>query len=235
MLTGIELTASIVHEINQSIAVLLTQGAAAINWLDRDPPDVREARNSVEATVRSAERIAEVVQKLRELMANKPLGSDLVDLNEVVRNAVGLSQQVAAFGRHNLYCDLTEDLPLVRGDRVQLEMVLLNLLANAVEAMQASSRGAGRLKIRTYADEWYVCVTVADSGPGIRPGAEVFRLFYSTKAKGLGIGLSICRSVIAAHRGTITAKNREAGGAVFELRIPTGERVKWMRPRRLSM
>lgn len=221
-MSAAELTAAIAHEINQPMTGLATQCVAAINWLDRNPPDVEEARQSVQAAARCAERVAEVVAKLRSAMSGQPVGPELVDLNAVVRSALGQSSRVVAFGRENIGCNLLEDLPLVRGDRAQLELVVLNLLANAVEAMESARVERKRLEIRTYVDQGDVCLTVADSGPGLPVAADVFRPFYSTKANGLGVGLSICRSVVVAHRGTINCDNRKNGGAIVQIRIPSG-------------
>lgn len=221
-MSGAELAAAVAHEINQPITGLITQCAAATNWLDRNPPDVEEARNSVAAATGCAERAAEVVHRVRRLMAGEPIGTDLVDVNAVVRSAVGLSSHVTALGRENVRCNLFEHLPRVRGDRTELELVMLNLLANAVEAMESSSGDRNRLEVRSYLEGTDVCLAVADTGPGIPAGAEMFRPFYSTKATGLGVGLSICRSIVLAHRGTIACKNGESRGAVFEVRIPAG-------------
>lgn len=215
-----ELTAAIAHEVNQPITCVTTQCAAAIKWLDRVPPDIDEALNSVHAAERCAERAAATIEGLRDAITGKPVGTDLVDLNEVVLNAIERSRHATALGRENIRCHLDEDLPRIWGSHIALELVILDLVANAAEAMEG--REHNNLELRTSLLDDDVCLEIADTGPGISDDSEVFRSFYSTKATGRGMGLTICRALILAHRGTIACRNGERGGAIFAIRIPSG-------------
>lgn len=219
--TGAELAASIAHEINQPISGLVTQGAAALKWLQRDPPNVEEACKSVRAAVRCGERATEVTRQLRRLMSKQPPAAELLQINEIVRHAVELSDMAAEFDLKNVVFDLAHSLPPVQGERIELELVIINLIGNAIESME-ESEGPHKLTLRTRADGDVVRLFVEDTGPGVRDehSALIFQPFHSTKRSGLGMGLPICRAVVAAHGGSITFKNRETGGASFEVRLP---------------
>jgi len=218
---GVELAASIAHEINQPVAGLVTQGAAALRWLQRDPPAIEEARKSVQAAVRCGERASEVVRQIRRLMSKEPPALEPLRVNEIVRHAVGLCEMVDVFGAENVVFDVADDLPRVRGDRIELELVVLNLVRNAIESMEGND-GPRVLTLRTRADADAVRLIVEDTGPGVRDtAASIFAPFYSTKKNGLGMGLPICRSVVAAHGGSISFKNLETGGASFEVCLPS--------------
>lgn len=215
-----ELAAALAHEINQPITGVTTQCAAAIKWLDRAPADIEEALNSVHAAERCAARTAAMVEGLRNAITGKPVGTDLVDVNEVVLSAIERSKHATALGHESIRCHLGKDLPRIRGSYIALELVVLNLIANAVEAMEGREHDG--LEFLTSLEDDDVCLEVADTGPGISGGNEMFRPFYSTKTTGLGMGLTICRAVVLGHRGTIACKNGEHGGAIFAIRIPAG-------------
>ncbi len=219
-----QLTASIAHEVNQPIAAMVTNAQAAELWLDRQPPHLEEVQQALARIVRNGIRAGDVIGRIRELIKKSPARNDWVDLNEAIREVVELTRGEAVKTGVLVQIHLAESLPLIRGDRVQLQQVVLNLIINAVEAMGDLRDGPRELRISTArAEPDGVLVVVRDSGPGLAPASHehLFDAFYSTKPTGLGMGLSICRSIIEAHGGRLWAEANEPRGTIFQFVTPS--------------
>jgi C4-dicarboxylate-specific signal transduction histidine kinase len=217
-----QLTASIAHEVKQPIGAAAANAAAALRWLGARPPNVDEAKEALERIVNDAMRAGDIIGRIRDLIRKAPPRQDSIDLNEAVREVMALTRGEASKYDVFVRAVLDERLPRVRGDRVQ---VMLNLIVNAIEAMSATSEGPRALLVSTAADSCDgVSIAVSDTGPGLPADAinRVFDPFYTTKASGLGMGLSICRSIIDAYGGRLSAKPNVPRGAVFQftLRAP---------------
>jgi PAS domain S-box-containing protein len=218
-----QLTASIAHEVNQPIAATVTNAQAALRWLSAQPPDLDEVGNSLRRIVEDGKRAGNVIGGIRALINKVPPRKDRFDLNEAILDMVTLTRSEML--KHGILpqTELAPALPKVKGDRTQLQQVILNLIVNAIEAMSSSYTRPNELGIRTEIDvTGAVLVTISDSGPGL--GTEeleqVFQAFYTTKAKGMGMGLAICRSMVEAHGGRMWASNNESRGAVFRFTLP---------------
>jgi PAS domain S-box-containing protein len=221
-----QLTGSIAHEVNQPIAATVASAQAALRWLARQSPDLDKVRQLLTQIVKNSTRAGEVIHRIRDLIKKAPPRQDLLEINEPIREVIGLTRVEAMNNRVNVKTDLADGLPLVRGDRVQLQQVMLNLILNAIEALSSVSDGERDVLISTAtAGSGDVLVTVRDSGPGLDlPSIErVFEAFYTTKATGIGMGLSICRSIIEAHGGRMWASANEPRGAVFQFTLPASE------------
>jgi C4-dicarboxylate-specific signal transduction histidine kinase len=217
------LTASIAHEINQPIGAAITYANAGLNWLSRQSPNLEEARRALGLVVESGVRAGEVIDRIRALVKKAPPQKDRVDVNEAVLQVIALTQSEMAKNAILVQMQLAESLPAVQGDRVQVQQVILNLLINAVEAMSEMSEGPRELLISTRETESEgVLVAVRDSGPGLAPEGvdRLFESFYTTKPGGLGMGLSICNSIIEAHQGRLWASANAPRGAVFQFTVP---------------
>ena len=200
-----ELAASIAHEVNQPIAATLTNAEAALGFLRFDPPELNEVREALEWIVRDAARAGAVVQRIRNLVKKAPLPDDRVEINAVIQEVVELTRSEAMKNGVLVRSELADSLPLVRGDRVELQQVILNLVLNAVEAMSALTEAPRELQIVTSRTESnHVLIAVRDTGPGLAPAAQenLFKAFQTTKPNGLGLGLSICRSIVEIARRT---------------------------------
>jgi PAS domain S-box-containing protein len=218
-----QLTASIAHEVNQPIAAAVTNAQAALRWLDARPPDLDEVRQALARIVRDAQRAGDVIGRIRDLIKKAPPRTNSVDMNEAVREVTELIGGEAVKNGVSLQMELGKGLPLIKGDRVQLQQVVLNLIINAVQAMGAVADGAREVLITTaQADPNGVLVAVKDSGPGLAPASldRLFEAFYTTKPGGLGMGLSICRSIIEAHEGRVWVTANLPRGAVFQFTLP---------------
>jgi PAS domain S-box-containing protein len=218
-----QLTASIAHEVNQPIAATVTSAQAALRWLDRRPPDLEEARQALTQIIKEGIRAGDVIGRIRDLIRKAPPRKDRVEINEAVREVIELTRGEAVKNGVSVQTKLANDLPLIHGDRVQLEQVLLNLIINAVEAMSGISEGARELLVGTgKAQAGDVLVAVRDSGPGLAPATleRLFEPFYTTKSSGLGLGLPICRSIIEAHGGRLWASANVPRGAIFQFTVP---------------
>ncbi|MBB4167729.1 PAS domain-containing sensor histidine kinase [Rhizobium sp. BK538] len=224
----VELSASIAHEVNQPIAAALANAQAAFRWLGRDPPDLAEVREALDDVVKDGTRAGAVIDRIRSLFKNAPPSLENLDITEALSEIVALSRGKALKSGVSLQVQLSEGLPTVRGDRVQLQQVMLNLITNAIEAMSDVDDGNRNLRITAGRDDDKVFVSVQDSGPGLTQAAleRVFEPFYTTKPSGLGVGLSICRSIIEAHSGALWATNAEKGGAVFSFTVPMSMSTK---------
>jgi PAS domain S-box-containing protein len=217
------LTASIAHEVNQPLSGIITNASTCLRMLDADPPDLNGARETARRTLRDGNRAADVITRLRALFGKKGVTSDSVDLNEATREVIALSRSELQRSRVTLRTELADGLPAVTGDRVQLQQVILNLLLNAVQAMNSVDDRSRRLMIRTEREgEDHVRLTVQDVGVGF-DGKDVDRLFeafYTTKTSGMGIGLSVSRSIIESHHGRLWAAPNDGPGATFSFSIP---------------
>jgi PAS domain S-box-containing protein len=219
-----QLTASIAHEVKQPIGAAVTNAEAALLWLDARPPDLEEVRQALDRIVKDANRAGEVIGRIRELIKKAPARKDWVDINEAIGEVIEITRGEAVKNGASVQTALGEGLPLIEGDRVQLQQVVLNLIVNAVQAMGAVAEGPRELFITTaQAEPNGVLVSVRDTGPGLAPATveRLFEAFYTTKPTGLGMGLSICRSIIEAHGGRLWAEANEPRGAVFQFLTPT--------------
>ena len=218
-----QLTASIAHEVNQPLAGAVSSAHAALHWLEAQPPNLEETRQSLAAIVTDGNRAAEIIQRIRNLVKRAPSRNDQLDINEPILEVIALARSEVQRSGVSLQTRLAPDLPLVEGDRVQLQQVMLNLILNAVEALSGVSEGSRDLLISSEdggADG--VRVAVQDSGPGLIPESadRLFEAFYTTKPTGMGMGLAICRSIIEAHGGRLWATANEPRGAVFQFSLP---------------
>ena len=218
-----QLAASIVHEVSQPIAAALTNANAASRWLGAEPPDLEEARQALGRIVSDGRRARDVIARIRALVRGAPPRHDRLDINEEMLEVIALTRSELRRNGTSLETQLAEGLPPVQGDRIQLQQVMLNLILNAVEAMSGSSGTERKLLIRTEQDgPGGVLVAVEDSGPGIEPESSdrLFDAFYTTKLAGMGMGLSLCRSIVQAHGGRVWATANPSQGATFQFTLP---------------
>ena len=220
-----QLTASIAHEVNQPIATARNNAASALRFLSRDPPDLEEVREALGCIVNDVDRAGDVIAGIRKLITKAPAPrDDCLDINEAIREVIVLTRGEALKAGVAVQMQLAEGLPLVQGDRVQVQQVLLNLILNAVEAMSSVDDASRELSISTGRGADGILIAVRDSGPGIDPEhvERVFQSFYTTKPEGIGMGLAICRSIVDAHEGRLWADANEPRGAVFQFTLPAG-------------
>ncbi len=217
------LTASIAHEVNQPLSGIVTNASTCLRMLAADPPNLDGARETARRTIRDGNRASEVVTRLRALFRKKETTNESVDLNDATREVVVLSSSELQRNRVILQQELADDLAAVAGDRVQLQQVILNLLRNASDAMSAVDDRPRQLLIRTEADEDnHVRLTVKDVGVGFSPHSadRLFESFYTTKNDGMGIGLSVSRSIIESHHGRLWATPNDGPGVTFSFSVP---------------
>ena len=222
-----ELTASLAHEITQPIASAGNNARAALNFLNEQPPDLSEVREALACAVGDADRAGDIIERIRDHIKKAPPRKDHFDLNKTIDEVIVLARSATTKNGVSVETRFTEGLVPVHGDRVQLQQVVLNLILNAVEAMGSVEAGPRELLISTEQSPTNgVIVAVRDSGPGIDPEhvERVFEAFYTTKSSGVGMGLSICRSIIDAHGGRLWADANEPRGAVFQFTLPGAER-----------
>jgi signal transduction histidine kinase len=218
-----QLTASIVHEIKQPIAATHTYAAAALRFLDKSPPDVAEGREALTCIVNETARASDVVDRIGSLIKKAPPRKEVVDLNAAILEVTALTRTEAVKTGVTVDTQLAGELPRIQCDRVQLQQVMLNLIVNAIQSMSGVEDGNRELHISTASIEPEgVCVAVRDTGHGLRPESlpRLFEPFYTTKPDGMGMGLSICRSIIEAHGGRLWATRCEPRGALFQFTIP---------------
>src|ERR1700741_395859 len=218
-----QLTASIVHEIKQPIATARNNARAALNFLDKSPPDVAEVREALTCIVNDADRASDVVDRIGSLIKKAPPRKEVVDLNAAILEVTALTRSEAVKTGVTVGTQLAGELPRIQCDRVQLQQVMLNLIVNAIQSMNGVEDGNRELHISTVSIEPEgVCVAVRGTGHGLRPGSlpRLFEPFYTTKPDGMGMGLSICRSIIEAHGGRLWAIPCEPQGALFQFTIP---------------
>lgn len=217
-----QLSASIAHQLNQPLAAILSNAEAAQKMLQREPVDLAELREICNDIVAEDHRAAEVIRRLGALFKRGELALAPLDVNELVRDTLDLTR-INLLTRHvSVSTHLAPELPPIDGDRVQLQQLLLNLIVNAADAMDATPAGERELAIGTALVGASVEIRVADRGPGIAPAEleHVFDPFWSTKSGGMGIGLAVCRSIAQAHRGSLQSSNAEGGGALFRVQLP---------------
>jgi len=218
-----QLSASIAHEINQPITAAVTNAQAALRWLAAQPPDLEEVRQALSRIVKDGNRAADVMDRIRALIKKAPPRRDGLQINQAILEVIALTRVEVLKNGVSLRTQLAEGLPPIQGDRVELQQVILNLIINAVEAMSGVGEGSRELLVDTgKAGSDGVLVAVRDSGPGLPPASHerVFDAFYTTKAGGLGMGLSICRSIVEAHGGRLWATANVPHGAIFQFTLP---------------
>jgi signal transduction histidine kinase len=222
MMTGDAVSASIAHEIKQPLAAMITNAGTGLRWLDRATPDVDEAKAALKQIVVTGHRAGSVIESIRA-MFRKDLGTRTsLDINELVREALALMRGELQTHRVSVEAEPNERLPRVKGDRVQLQQVLLNLITNAIDSMAASD-GARVLCVKSEVhDSGGVMVSVEDTGTGVDPKDvdQLFNPLFTTKSHGMGMGLSICRSIIEAHEGQLWATPNRSQGSVFQFILP---------------
>ncbi len=222
-----QLTASIAHEVNQPICATVANAQAALNWLGAEPPNLDEVQEALGRVVRDGKRAGEVVGRIRALIKGAPRRNERVEINAAIREVIELTRSEAMKNGIVVQTDLDNDLPLVPGDRVELQQVILNLILNAIEAMSASQGSRESLIMTSKTESDDVLVAVRDSGPGVAPAAleHLFKAFHTTKPNGLGLGLSICRSIIEGHGGRLWASANSPRGAVFQFTLPVNRDI----------
>ena len=221
-----QLTASIAHEVNQPIAAALTNAETAVRWLAAQPPDLERAKQAINRIVNEGTRAADIISGIRGLVKNGPPRMEDLAINEAILEVIALLRGELSDNRVSVQTQLAKDLPLIHGDRVQLQQVILNLIVNAIEAMSQVSGGPRDMLISAMSDPDSVRIAVQDSGPGLpQAGTErVFEAFFTTKPSGLGMGLSICHSIVEAHGGQLWTTPNEPHGAIFCFTLPIGEK-----------
>ncbi|SIO54699.1 PAS domain S-box-containing protein [Bradyrhizobium erythrophlei] len=219
-----QLTASIAHEVNQPITAAVTYALAARRFLSAEPPNFREVDDALSLIVKEGNRAGEVIERIRALIKKVPARKDAVAIDDAMLEVIALTRTELVNNSVSVQTQFAEGLPRVQGDRVQLQQVMLNLIVNAIQAMSGIGEGARELQISIDAvpSEGGVRVGVRDTGPGLSPESlsRPFEPFYTTKPEGMGMGLSICRSIIEAHGGRLWAIPCEPQGALFQFTIP---------------
>jgi len=217
-----ELTASIAHEVNQPITATVSNAQAALRWLGERPPNFEEVRQALVSIVKAGKRAGDIIDRIRDLVKKAPPRVHPLDINDAIREVIELTRAETVKNDVSVQTELADGLPFVKGDRIQLQQVALNLIVNAVEAMSTVAEGARELLISTARVKSDVLVTVLDSGPGLpAEGLErIFEPFHTTKSTGLGMGLSISRSIIEAHGGHLWASANKPRGAIFQWTVP---------------
>jgi PAS domain S-box-containing protein len=221
--TMVELTASIAHEVNQPLAAVVANAEACLRWLDRETPDLAAARRSVEWVIDDGNRAGEVIRRVRALANKSDIEKVPLDVNDVVREVIALVQRELTSHQVSLQMELAPALPMTLGDRVQLQQVMINLVMNGIEAMQSTADRPRELVIRSRQDDAHgVLLSVTDCGVGIsaEDADRLFDAFFTTKSGGMGMGLSICRSIVEAHGGRLSASGNEGPGATFQFVLP---------------
>jgi C4-dicarboxylate-specific signal transduction histidine kinase len=218
-----ELTSSIAHEINQPLAAVVTNGDASLRWLGNDPPNLAKTRESITGMIKEANRASEVIKRIRALAKKTPPQKAHLEVNEVIDEAVGLVGGQLARQGVVLRKELVPNLSPVIGDRVQVQQVILNLIANGIEAMEEVTGRPRELSISAKStDDGRVLISVSDCGTGIEPESadHLFEAFFTTKQEGMGLGLSISRTIVEGHQGRLWATPNTQGGATFQFTLP---------------
>ena len=217
-----QLTASIVHELKQPIAATRTHGSAGLRWLDKTPPNLAEVGQALARIMKDSERASDVIDRIGTLIRKAPPRNEVLDLNEAILEVTALTHSEALNTGVAVRTQLAPSLPRIHGDRVQLQQVMLNLIVNGIQAMSDVADGQRDLLINTEATDDSAHVGVRDNGPGLclESLPRLFDPFYTTKPDGMGMGLSICRSIIEAHGGRLWATACEPRGALFQFALP---------------
>ena len=217
-----QLTASIAHEVNQPFTAARMNAASGLRFLSMNPPDLEEVREVLEGVVKNADRGGEIVGRIRAQIKKAPLQKDRLAINDAILEVVALTRGEAVKNRVSVRTQFAEGLPPVERRRVQLQQVILNLIVNAIEAMSGMNEAPRELLLSSEkAEPDAVLVAVHDSGPGLAPEtlARLFDAFYTTKANGMGMGLSICRSIVESHGGRLWACANTPRGAIFQFTL----------------
>jgi PAS domain S-box-containing protein len=223
-----ELTAAIAHEVNQPLTAIVSNGRACLRWLAHEPPNLEEGRSAAKLMVDSAMGAAEVISRLRAMMKKSPANRELLNINDAISAVIALVAAEVQRNRVVLRTELSNDLPLLLGDRIQLQQVILNLMMNAIEAMRGIDQAQRELIVVSRKDAFNrVLVEVQDSGAGLEGLAldRLFDPFYTTKPDGMGVGLAVSRTIIESHGGQLLASPRVPRGAAFQFRLPTNDAV----------
>jgi NO-binding membrane sensor protein with MHYT domain len=223
-----ELAASISHEVMQPLGAGVTNAEAAFRFLSAQPPDLDEVRQALDGAVKDGRRALEIIGRIRSLIKKEPPRKDALVVNEAIVELIALTRDEVMKNNVSVQTQLAEDLPLIQGDRVQLQQAILNLIINAIEAMTGVREGSRRLLIGTGKDaSGSVLVAVQDSGPGLNPESfeRLFDSFYTTKPGGTGMGLSICRSIVEAHGGRIWATPNAGPGITVQFTLPINDQA----------
>ncbi|MGB7866522.1 MAG: ATP-binding protein [Candidatus Sulfotelmatobacter sp.] len=220
-----ELTASIAHEINQPLGAVVTNGNAALRWLAGQPPNLEEVREAIERTIREANRASDVIGRIRALLQKGPPQMERLDVNAVIREVLTLADSELLKGGVAVQTELTADVPAVLGDRVQLQQVMLNLILNGVDAMGTITDRPRELRIKSAKHTDGVLIQVQDSGEGVDPqqANHIFEPFFTTKPQGIGMGLSVGRSIVEAHGGRLWFTPGSSHGVVFQFTVPKAD------------
>jgi len=219
-----ELTASIAHEVNQPLAAVVANADACVAWLSREKPDLAEARSAAERATQGATRASEVIARIRSLITRATPEKSSVQINRVIEQTVALAEGQAARNHAAIKLELSPNLPIVVGDSIQLQQVILNLVVNGIEAMTSVTDRPKLLTLRTEPEnKGHIRVLVQDSGIGLTEEVKgrLFEPFFTTRTKGMGMGLSISRSIIEAHGGRLWAETNGRGGATFQFTLPS--------------
>ncbi len=221
-----ELTASIAHEINQPLTAVVTHGHACIEWLSASPPNLEKTRQTVERIIQDGTRAGAVLSRIRALFKKEAPAKDWLDINEVIHELTTFLRDEALRRHIVIRTDLVPGLPKVKADRVQLQQVVLNLMMNGMDAMAETADRPRELLISARAEGAEVVVRVADSGIGLdaETAEKIFNPFFTTKPHGIGLGLSISRSIVEGHEGRLWASPRASGGAIFQFTLPVRPR-----------
>ena len=220
-----EMTASIAHEINQPLAAVVNNASACLRWLAGQVPNLEEARQSAALIIADGHRAGEIISRIRALAKKAPPQKDWVNINETILEVIALARSEVQGNRVSLQTQLSDDVPLIVGDRIQLQQVILNLITNAIEAMSGVDERPRVVQVGSSKDESQgVRVAVRDSGPGLDPKSldHLFTAFYTTKPQGMGMGLAISRSIIEAHGGRVWAVPNDGPGATFQFTLHVG-------------
>ncbi len=218
-----QLSASIAHELKQPLSAVVTNGGATLRWLARNQPEIEEAKQAVTRIIKDANRASEVLSRIHRLVKKERLRTDTLNVNDAILEVIPLIHSEAVKNGVTVQRQLTDRLPSIQGDRIQLQQVILNLMVNAIQAMSGLTKGIRKLHIGTEsAKEDGVRIGVRDTGPGLSAEnlQRLFEPFYTTKPNGMGMGLSICRSIIEDHGGRLWATGLQPHGALFQFTIP---------------
>ena len=219
-----QMTASIAHEVNQPVGAMVVNAGAALRLLRAQSPDLDRTSQVLDAIIEDGQRVSNVIERIRALVKKQPTQTDMLNINEVIVETIALTRGELLKKGVSLQRELSGELPSIRGDRVQLQQVIMNLVMNAIEAMSDLEEGWRKLRIGTNKDgEDAILISVRDSGPNVKKDSldRFFEAFYSTKPRGMGIGLAICRSIVEAHGGRIWAVPNDPQGVVLHVMLPT--------------
>jgi C4-dicarboxylate-specific signal transduction histidine kinase len=220
-----ELTASIAHEVNQPLAAVVANADACVAWLSREHPDLAEARAAADRATQGATRASEVITRIRSLISKATPEKSRFGMNQVIEQTIALAEGQASRNNVTIESDLSPNVPPVLGDNIQLQQVILNLLMNGIEAMTSVTDRSRKLVIRSESQSGQIRVSVRDTGVGVSADVmgRLFEPFFTTRAKGMGMGLPISRSIIEAHGGRLWAESNGSDGATFQFTLPSGD------------